>query len=137
MQRVAQVRAVAGEGLAGDRYRVDAGYWSRTGWDVCQVTLIRGEDLEWIERTTGARVLDGQHRRNLVTRGIDLEALDGKRFRVGEVELAYDRPRPPCRYIAGLTEPGMTEALSEGRGGICATIITSGTIREGDAVVVA
>lgn len=131
MRAVREVEAVAGQGLRGDRYARGLGYWS--GRDECQLTLIRAEDLDEIERELGIALRDGQHRRNVVTRGVDLEALRGKRFRVGEVLLAYDRLRPPCSYLESLTQPGVKAALM-GRGGICARVLSSGRIRVGDPV---
>jgi MOSC domain-containing protein YiiM len=62
-----------------------------------------------------------------------LKALSGKRFRIGETVLEYDRPRPPCRHVQDLTEPGMTRAL-KGRGGICARVVKAGRIRARDAI---
>ncbi|MGH8992615.1 MAG: MOSC domain-containing protein, partial [Acidimicrobiia bacterium] len=132
MRRVEEVLAVAGRGLEGDRYAARAGYW--TDVDECQVTLIQAEDLDGIVAGGGPAVADGQHRRNLVTRGVDLRGLAGGRFRVGDAVLQYDRPRPPCRYIEGLTEPGMTRALAARRGGICARVVESGLIRVGDTI---
>lgn len=129
MRPVDEARAVAGRGLEGDRYATRRGYW--TDVDECQVTLIAAEDLDAI---TGVAVAGGQHRRNIVTRGVDLRGLAGRAFRVGEATLAYDRPRPPCRYIEGLTEPGMTRALAARRGGICARVVESGVIRPGDRI---
>ena len=131
MERVEEVRAVAG-GLQGDRYKEGTGYWTPYG-DVCQVTLIEGEDLDEIERETGLKVKSGEHRRNIVTRGISLKSLRGGRFRIGEVVLGYDRPRPPCKHIQDLTEPGMTRALRR-RGGICAGVVEGGQIRAGDEI---
>lgn len=133
MERVGEARVVRG-GIVGDRYREGNGYW--TGLDyVCEITLISAEDLDRIEHETGIRVGNGEHRRNVVTRGIVLESLRGSRFRVGDAVLEYDRPRPPCRHVQDLTEPGMTRAL-KGRGGICARVVTPGAIRVGDAVEV-
>ena len=134
MQAVDEVRAVAGRGLDGDRYATRRGYW--TDVDECQVTLIQAEDLEAITASAGVHVQDGQHRRNLVTRGVDLRGLAGRTFRIGGATFAYDRPRPPCRYIEGLTEPGMTRALAARRGGICARVVDSGLVRAGDEIEV-
>lgn len=131
MQRVDQVEALAGRGLAGDRYCEKAGYW--TGVDECQVTLIRAEDLDETSRRTGVRLQHGEHRRNFVVRGLDLKQLAGQQFRIGEAVLQYDRPRPPCSYIASITEPGMTKALAR-CGGICAVVLESGVIRSGDEI---
>lgn len=133
MQRVAEVEAVAGRGLAGDRYAERTGYW--TGTDECQVTLIEGEHLDEIEREAGIRVHGGEHRRNLVMRGVQLSLLANQHFRIGGAVFAYDRPRPPCSYIQSITQPGMTRALGR-RGGICARVIVGGTLREGDELVV-
>jgi MOSC domain-containing protein YiiM len=134
MERVEEVRTVEGCGIEGDRYCEGTGYWMPYG-DVCEVTLISSEDLDHIENELGIRVRNGEHRRNIVTRGIRLEDLRRKRFRIGETVLKYDRPRPPCRHIQDLTEPGMTRAL-KGRGGICARVVEAGKIRAQDAIEV-
>ena len=133
MEPHSQVEAMAGCGLRGDRYCAREGYW--TGIDECEVTLIEAEDLEEIESTIGVHVSSGEHRRNLVTRGIRLQSLRGKRFQIGDAVLVYDRPRPPCSYVESITEPGMKRALV-GRGGICARVVKSGIIRVGDAIAV-
>jgi MOSC domain-containing protein YiiM len=134
MERVEEVTTVEGCGIAGDRYCEGTGFWTRYG-DVCQVTLIEAEDLDYIEGELGIRVKDGQHRRNIITRGIRLGDLRRKRFRVGEALLEFDRSRPPCRHVQDLSEPGMTRAL-KGRGGICARVIRAGRIRAQDAIEV-
>ena len=133
MQSVQQVEAIENSGLRGDRYAEGTGYWVPV--DTCQVTLIEGEDLERIQSTTSVKVLNGEHRRNLVTRGVRLDELLGRRFRVGEAIFEYDRPRPPCRYIASITEQGMTGALT-GRAGICARVVQSGIIRCDDSITI-
>lgn len=135
MQKVASANAIAGCGLAGDRYCEGTGYWISMG-DVCEVTLISAEDLDRVQQDSGLRVKSGEHRRNIVTSGIDLEGLSGKRFRIGEAVLLYDQPRPPCKHIQDLTEPGMTRELV-GRSGHCAHVIQTGTIRPGDGIELA
>ena len=135
MKSVEVATALEGCGLEGDRYCAGTGHWSRFG-RVCEVTFIAAEDLDYIERETGVSVNNGQHRRNVVTRGISLKTLRrGERFRVGEVAFEYRGPRSVCRYIERLTEPGMTQAL-KGRGGICARVIENGTVRAGDEIEV-
>jgi MOSC domain-containing protein YiiM len=134
MERVEEVRTIEGCGIEGDRYCEGTGYWTSYG-DVCEVTLISSEDLDFIQDELGIRVRSGEHRRNIVTRGVKLRDLRGRRFRVGETLLEYDRPRPPCRHVQDLSEPGMTRAL-KGRGGICARVIRGGRIRAGDVLEV-
>src|SRR5450759_2363254 len=97
VESVESVGAVAGGGLRGDRYSEHRGHWSPL--DECQVTLIAAETLDEIETTFGVAVHAGEHRRNLVTRGLDLMNLYGRTFTIGDAELALERPRPPRRYI--------------------------------------
>ena len=135
MTGVQAANAIEGCGLEGDRYCAGTGHWSRFG-RVCEVTFIAAEDLHDIERETGVGVKNGEHRRNVITRGISLKTLRrGERFRVGEVIFDYRGPRSVCRYIERLTEPGMTQAL-KGRGGICARVIENGTVRVDDEIEV-
>ncbi len=93
------VRAVAGRGLEGDRYFAGAGTFSGSdtrdaGRDL---TLVDGEALDMLERDLGIGLQAGEHRRNLVTRGVNLDALVGKRFRIGDVECVGVRPCHPAR----------------------------------------
>jgi MOSC domain-containing protein YiiM len=99
--------------------------------------LLAAEDLHNIEREADVGVKNGEHRRNVVSRGISLKALRrGERFRVGKVVFKYRGPRSVCRYIEWLTEPGMTTQALKGRGGICARVIENGTVRVGDEIEV-
>jgi MOSC domain-containing protein YiiM len=133
MKSVQAATALEGCGIEGDRYCAGTGHWSRFG-KVCEATFIAAEDLDNIEREAGVGVKNGEHRRNVVTTGISLRTLRrGERFRVGEVLFEYRGPRSVCRYIERLTEPGMTQAL-KGRGGICARVIETGTVRVGDGI---
>lgn len=126
---VARVRAVHGKGLEGDRYFSGMGTWSdypvEAGRDL---TLVEAEVLEEVA------LAPAEARRNIVTRGVALEALIGKRFRVGEVECYGDRICEPCSHLELLTRPGVLKALHH-RGGLRADITRSGEIAVGDAVV--
>ncbi len=134
LEKMARILAVQGCGLQGDRYCEGTGHWSRFG-RVCEVTLIEGEDLDGMESEAGIRVKNGEHRHNIVTRGVSLKDLRrGRRLRVGEAVFEYRGPRSVCRYIERLTEPGMTQAL-KGRAGVCARVVEKGRIGTGDAVV--
>jgi len=135
MVALERVRVVAGRGLEGDRYFDGRGYYSQvpplTGR---RLTLIEAESLEAMERETGIALAPNECRRNLVTRGIGLEALIGKRFRVGAIECYGERFCPPCGYIEELTgKPGLNRAMTD-LGGIRAEILLDGEIALGDAV---
>jgi hypothetical protein len=121
--------ADAGQGLRGDRYHDDAGTFSggpRGGRDL---TLI---DAGVLERVGLSGAETG---RNVVTRGVDLESLIGRRFRIGEVECFGARDCPPCALLARRTRPGILTELA-GCGGLRADVLVGGTIAVGDALVV-
>ncbi len=135
MVALGRVRVVAGRGLEGDRYFDGRGYYSQvpplTGR---RLTLIEAESLEALARETGIVLAPHECRRNLVTRGIRLDALIGKRFRVGAIECYGERLCPPCGYIEELTgKPGLNRGLTD-RGGIRAEILLDGEIIIGDVL---
>lgn len=130
----ASAEARAGVGLVGDRHaRASApeGH-APSGGRKREVTLIAAETLDDLARR-GLALAPGASRRQLVVRGVDLAALEGRRFRVGEVVLLGTGPCRPCDHLEALTRPGVKAAL-EGRGGLTARILVSGTLRRGDPV---
>jgi len=133
MRAVASAVTVAGQGLLGDRYQAGTGEWSYDRRLYDDVTLIAVEALDAASTEFGVHLQGGVSRRNLHTRGVDLEALVGRCFRVGEVELRGERPCDPCRYLDQLTGQPAKAAL-QGRGGLRATVITGGRLRVGDLV---
>lgn len=131
---VPTVEAAAGQGLVGDRYWAKIGTYSDRPGDGRHLTLIAAETLEDLARETGIALTGGSHRRNVVTRGVDLDTLIGKRFRVGTVECLGVRQCRPCAHLEDLTRPGVLKGLVN-RGGLRADVLSSGPIAVGDAVV--
>lgn len=123
-----RVDGVPGQGLDGDRHFRPAG---APGHDL---TLIEAEALEGLGRDNGIELGPGESRRNLVTRGISLNELVGKRFRVGSIECRGEELCEPCRHLESLTRPGVMRGLVH-RGGLCAELVTPGQIAVGDPVV--
>ena len=130
------VRAVPGQGLEGDRYFAHNGTYSDTPGTGRDLTLIESEQLEGIERQHGIKLGPGESRRNLATRGISLNDLVDKEFKVGEVVVRGTRLCEPCAYLADLIgDPGALKALVH-RAGLRCDIVTEGTINVGDAISV-
>jgi len=134
MERLGAVEAVEG-GLAGDRYQTGTGHY--VPYDVCEVTLVAGEAIDEIRDEYDIDLSDGRHRRNLVTRGVDVHDLLGATVRIGDAVLRGTRPRPPCAHVERVAgERGVARALKQGRGGVCADVVTPGTVRVDDPIEV-
>jgi len=127
-----EVSAIAGSGLAGDRYAAREGTFSGNEGAGREVTLIAREGIEAANRE-GVTIEPSETRRNLVTEGIDLDELVGRTFAVGEAILVGVRDCPPCAYLEKVTRPGVRVAL-DNRGGLRADIVRDGVIRVGDKI---
>lgn len=136
MHSLGEVEAVAGEGLAGDRYLTGEGYYSNKPLPGGgrQLTLIEAEALDVIERETGVHLDGGESRRNLLTRGVCLNDLVGIRFHVGEALCEGIRLCDPCKYLEEITGKPVLKPLVN-RGGLRASILSGGSIKVGDRLV--
>jgi MOSC domain-containing protein YiiM len=113
---------VRAEGVVGDRYANSR-----------DLTLIEAEALEAFTAETGIPLSHAESRRQVLTRGVRLNDLSGKRFRVGEVECVGQEWCEPCNHLQQLTKPGVLRGLVH-RGGLRADIVTPGRIAVGDEV---
>ena len=122
---VDEVECVAGKGLAGDRffnfkddYRGQITFFSAEVFDeVCRRLGVSGKPA-------------GVTRRNVITRGVDLNALVGKQFAVQGVLFEGVCQCSPCHWMDEAIAPGAETAL-QGCGGLRARILTGGKLRAG------
>lgn len=133
-QAVARVRALAGQGLEGDRHCGVRDYRGQ------QLTLIEAEVLEAFLAEDGRPLGFAFSRRNLVTRGVSLNALVGQRFYIGDVELWGVETCEPCATLGrSLADARLSAAEAVryfvGRGGLRAEIRRGGWIACGDPLV--
>ena len=126
---VDRVDAVAGSGLRGNRYF----YADGNAPPGTAITLIAAEALETFEAETGIPLSPAESRRNVLVRGIDVNGLVGKRFRIGDVECEGVQLCEPCTTLQSLTRPGVLQGMVH-RAGLNADLLTSGEIAVGDAV---
>jgi hypothetical protein len=124
-----------GRGLAGDRYARRTGTFSEKlessgDWEV---TLIEAEEIDRYNESQGTDLSPGAFRRNIVTRGVRLNDLVGRRFFVGESLLEGIRLCEPCAYLASLLGPGVVKAMVH-RAGLRARILEGATVRRGDTI---
>ncbi|HEV2425278.1 MAG TPA: MOSC domain-containing protein [Terriglobia bacterium] len=132
LDSVPEVRAEQGRGLTGDRY------WSGKGtfWKPVadrEVTLIEMESLEALASGESINLEAREARRNIATRGLRLNDLVNRRFRIGEATLLGIRLCEPCGHLERLTGKTVRPALA-GRGGLRAAVLVSGVIRVGDSI---
>ena len=128
---VDRVRAYAGRGLEGNRY-----YWVESDAPPGRaVTLIAAEAVDAVAQDGDVSIEPAASRRNVLTRGIDVNELVGKRFRIGDVECEGVELCEPCAHLESMTQPGMIKAFVH-RGGLNADILTDGEITVGDPVTV-
>jgi hypothetical protein len=121
-------RALAGRGLGGDRHVLGTGTFP-SGMPGSALTLIEAEVCESFDPP----LAPDEHRRNLVTRGIDLNALVGREFAIGEVRCRGMRLCEPCTVVDGYARRPVLRALVH-RGGLRADILDDGELRVGDRV---
>ncbi len=136
MVRVDSAVARAERGLEGDRYFEKRGTFSNVHGRGYDLTLIEAEVLDTLELPTG-RLAPEEARRNVLTRGIDLNALVGKPFTIGDVQCLGQRLCEPCAHLERLTanagKPGTLRALIH-KGGLRADLLSDGEIRVGDEI---
>jgi hypothetical protein len=131
MRLVDRAQALAGRGLDGDRYAVGAGTFSpraetRPGYDL---TLIAAEVLDELAAAGSALDFAGS-RRNVLTRGIDLTALIGRTFRIGDVLCEGRRQCEPCSHLERLSGPDVLRPLIH-KGGLRVDVRSDGEIAVG------
>lgn len=132
MQTHQVVELHAGRGIPGDRYFEGAGTFSVSEKHGHELTLIEAEVLDAL-RAAGPELTPADARRNVVTRGIDLNALVGQEFRIGTACCVGRRLCEPCSHLQRLTGRALLRALVH-RGGLRADVVTSGVVHVGDVI---
>lgn len=131
---VTEAQLVAGRGIEGDRYFSGDGTFSPETMDADhQLTLIEAERIDAFNAAQGTALAHGAFRRNVVTRGIDLNALVGVEFRIGTARVRGVRLCEPCDHLAGRIGRGILPAMVH-RAGLRAAILEGGLVRPGDPI---
>ncbi len=134
MAAVNEVHAVVGKGLEGDRYFTEVGSFSKNPGLGREITLIEIEAVEALKQDYGLELNPKDSRRNIATRGVALNHLVGRQFKVGNVTLHGIRLCEPCSHLEKLTTKGVMRGLIH-RGGLRAEILIGGVLRPGDVII--
>ena len=125
---VSEAVATAGAGLEGDRYCA-SGASPET-----QLTLIESEAIDEFNQVFSTDLPVTAFRRNVITRGIRLNSLEGRIFTVGNVQLRGVELCEPCAYLQNLLGvPGLVKQLTH-KGGLRREILSGGSIRQGNII---
>lgn len=137
MKSLSTATLEAGKGVVGDRYYNARGTFSQKLADLpdFEVTLIEAEKIDSFNKEHSFDYGHDDFRRNIVTHGIDLNALEGQEFTVGSIRLRGVRLCEPCAHLAEVLTPKVIPALVH-KAGLRAQILLGGTLRIGDAIVV-
>ena len=122
---VERAECVAGKGLVGDRYYdLDDGHKGQVTFFSEEVVEAARDHFEVPDFCPSA------FRRNVLVRGVDLPALVGREFVLGDVRFEGSEECRPCYWMDEALAPGAEEFLA-GRGGLRARILRSGTLERG------
>jgi MOSC domain-containing protein YiiM len=123
-------------GLVGDRYYAGAGTFSQklAGLPDSQITLVEAEAIDRFNADFEQALDYGDVRRNLVTHGLRLNDLVGRRFRVGSAVLEGLRLCEPCAHLARTVNAKVLPGLVH-QAGLRARVVSGASLRPGDALI--
>ena len=122
------VEAVAKKGLVNDRH------FKENNDKKCQITLIEIENIDQYNQTFGTLIAPVDFRRNIITEGIRLNELMGKKFVIGKVKVKGQDLCRPCKYLQETLEQENIIKEFLRKGGLRCEILTSGKIFVGDEI---
>jgi len=133
-QSVAEAHVVPGRGIEGDRYYHTNGTFSEeTHKADSEVTLIEAEKVAEFNGDYGTAFHHSDFRRNIVTRGIDLNGLEGKEFTIGGVRFLGHGLCEPCATLQKITDERILPGLVH-KAGLRAEVLSEGMVRVGDTI---
>ncbi len=128
IEEVDSIDVVANKGIVGDRHFKDFND------PYCQLSLIESENIEYYNLKYSLNIPYINFRRNIITRGVQLNELIGKKLKIGEVEVEGIDLCRPCKHLTEML--GEANILKEflRRGGLRCKILLSSKIKIGDKI---
>ena len=129
MEDIYTVTTIAGKGIIGDRY------FSEDNDNNHQLTLIESENIDFYNNNSDQEISYIDFRRNIITKGIELNALIGKELQIGSTQIKVHKLCEPCLELQNkLQQTNFVKNLTH-RGGLRCEILTSGLITVNDDIV--
>ena len=129
IEEVASIEVLANKGIIGDRHFKDFND------PYCQLTLIESENIDYYNLKYGLNIPYVNFRRNIVTKGVRLNELVGKKLQIGNVELEGIDLCRPCRHLTEVLNQNNILKEFIRKGGLRCQILSSSTINIGDEII--
>ena len=128
IEEIEKIELLSGKGVVGDKH------FQENNNPRNQLTLIESENIDYYNKKFNVQIPYVNFRRNIITRGIELNKLVGKQFVVGEIKIRGNDLCRPCKYLQETLEQKdiIREFLQ--KGGLRCEILTSGIVKVGDAI---
>ena len=130
IKEVVSIEVLVNKGVIGDRHFKDFND------PYCQLTLIESENIDYYNLKYGLNIPYVNFRRNIVTKGIRLNELVGKKFKIGSVELEGVDLCRPCRHLTEVLNQNNILKEFIRKGGLRCQILSSSTIQIGDEIII-
>ena len=130
MQDVTNVKVIANKGIVNDRY------FSENNDQDLQITLIESENIDYYNEISETKIPYINFRRNIITKGIQLNDLVGKKLLIGNVEVQGHDLCRPCKHLEETLKGQDIIKEFLRRGGLRCEILKSGTVNIEDEIKV-
>lgn len=134
---IKEAKVVKGKGIIGDRYYLQKGSFSQRLKDKedFHITFIEQEEIDAFNEKTNLNYSNDLFRRNIVTEGIELNDLVGKKFKINDIEFLGMRLCEPCKLLSlDLGEEFLSQMVH--KAGLRAKILSSGSFTLGESIEV-
>ena len=129
IDEVKSIDVLANKGIVGDRH------FKEFNDPYNQLSLIESENIDYYNIKYSLDIPYIEFRRNVITKGIQLNDLVGKKFMVGEVELEGIDLCRPCRHLTEVLNQDNVLKEFLRKGGLRCQILSSSTIKVGDKII--
>ena len=130
IKEVNSIEVIANKGIVGDRH------FHEFNDPYNQLSLIESENIDEYNIRFGLNISYIDFRRNIVTKGIQLNDLIGKKLSVGNVELEVIDLCRPCRHLTEMLDQRNVLKEFLRKGGLRCQILSSSKISVGDKIEV-
>ena len=130
INEVDTIEVIANKGVVGDRH------YNEFNDPYCQISLIESENIDYYNTKYGFNIAYLNFRRNVVTKGIELNDLVGKKILIGNTELEGIDLCRPCKHLTEVLNQDNIIKEFLRRGGLRCQILSSSKISIGDEIKV-